>query len=192
MVEKRGKDDRTLPPETVACAPFHPPVSGQPLESQKVEFLDLLSNCFGYPVDYEQDSQLFYDIAEKYPEIDILEQTRKKIEWWRTHQKIISRSPRKQLNEWFGKEHEYLKKRRSSNWMPGKFNPYVGAQPPKPSDEEIALFPQWEAEYQTYLSEYMKKNGLNNQEEIDFTKRDVDTMTAFLSRKRREFQAKKD
>jgi hypothetical protein len=129
---------------------------------------------------------------EEFPEIDILGQTEKKIGWWKNHPRTINRTPRDQLRQWFRKEHEFQSKRRSSSSRGNRVDPYVGSQRPGPTDEEKALIPQWKNEHESYLNNYMKQNGIENEDDVDFTRREVETWTAFLSRKSKEYRAKKD
>lgn len=93
----------------------HPNESSQnsPLLSSpsiKEEFLLALKECKDYPFDEVKDSLLFDITVKDYPDINILRQIRRKIEWWITHPEALKADPRKQLQEFFKGESEFQKR----------------------------------------------------------------------------------
>ncbi len=72
-------------------------------EKEREKFLELLKGIekLGYPYNEAKDSALFYEIKEKYPKVNIIRKTKKKIEWWKKNPKALHYDPRKQLRDWF-------------------------------------------------------------------------------------------
>jgi len=189
LEEKKGEDSEVTPPEPVIDAPSPPFLSNPSNDHLKEHFLLLLKNCFGYPFDQENDSRLFDCAAEELPGIDLLEQTAKKIDWWKSHPRAIGRSPRRQLREWFIREFEFQSKHSYSRCKENRVDPHVGSQPPGPSDEEKALISQWEKEYKAKLAQYMEKNGIKNEADVDITKPEVPSWTEYLNNKLNRIRA---
>lgn len=78
--------------------------------TKKEQFLSLLKNCKGYPFDEAKDS-LFFDLAvTEGPNINIIKQTEKKIDWWKAHPDALKANPRKQLQDFFKEEDEFQKR----------------------------------------------------------------------------------
>jgi hypothetical protein len=190
-IKMRGDDSELVVPAPISAIPSSPLQSSSSHSFLKEQFLLLLKECFGYPFDQEQDSALLDYAVEKFPEIDVLEQTEMKIKWWENKPIALTKSPRNQLKRWFRKEHEFRQGKRSPGRTGGCVDPYVGCPPPEPSDEENALLPQWNKEYKSYLDNYMKQNGIENEDDIDFTRLDVETRSAFISQKLKAFRASK-
>lgn len=81
--------------------------------TKKEQFLSLLRTCKGYPFDEGKDSLLFDIILKDCPGINIVKQTEKKISWWEEHPDALkekTKSPRKQLEEWFRDECAFQKR----------------------------------------------------------------------------------
>jgi len=76
----------------------------------KEQFLSMLRDCNGYPFDESQDSLLFDITFEDCPGINIIEQTEKKIDWWKKHPSSLKANPREKLKKWFKKEYEFQKR----------------------------------------------------------------------------------
>ena len=76
----------------------------------KEQFLSMLKGCNGYPFDELQDSLLFDITFEDCPGINIIEQTEKKIDWWKKHPSSLKANPREKLKKWFKKEYEFQKR----------------------------------------------------------------------------------
>ncbi|MBN1270902.1 MAG: hypothetical protein JXB26_01410 [Candidatus Aminicenantes bacterium] len=108
--KKENGEVDPIPVPSVDNSPLHPP------SKTKQRFLLSLSEFNGYPFNHEEDSKLFDFSYEKFPNIDLIKQTEKKIEWWRTNPGVLKNNPRKQLFNFFEKEYEFQTK--------GKFNNY--------------------------------------------------------------------
>jgi len=76
----------------------------------KEQFLSTLRDCNGYPFDELQDSLLFDITFEDCPGINIIEQTEKKIDWWKERPGALNANPREKLQKWFKKEYEFQKR----------------------------------------------------------------------------------
>lgn len=76
----------------------------------KEQFLSMLKGCNGYPFDELQDSLLFDITFEDCPGINIIEQTEKKIDWWKERPGALNANPREKLKKWFKKEYEFQKR----------------------------------------------------------------------------------
>jgi hypothetical protein len=77
----------------------------------KEQFFSLLKSFPSYPFQEEEDNSLFDHLKDK---IDILEQTKRKIDWWRQNpeaSKSKKKSPRQQLIEFFLEELEFQNQR---------------------------------------------------------------------------------
>jgi len=90
----------------------------------KEEFFGLLRSYRGYPFSESLDSVLFSGITAKYPKINILEQTRKKIAWWKEHPDALKAEPRKQLADWLEEEGKF--KNRGGPQPVGELIPEMG------------------------------------------------------------------
>lgn len=68
-----------------------------------IEFLSLLSNCKRYPFSVQADALLFAIVSLKNPNVDIIYQLKKKIEWWKKKAgpKAIKCKPRTQILDHF-------------------------------------------------------------------------------------------
>jgi len=83
-----------------------------PPSPQKTEFFKLLQSLSGpsYPFQEKEDGQVFDLFSSKYPKVNIIEQTEKKIEYWRDHPSALrahKKGPRTQLVDWLLHEAEY-------------------------------------------------------------------------------------
>lgn len=67
----------------------------------KEEFLALLRGCPDYPFDEMKDSLLFDISIKDCPKINIIQQTTKRIIWWKEHPDAFKGDPRKQLADFF-------------------------------------------------------------------------------------------
>jgi len=77
----------------------------------KEEFLALLKELRCYPFSESEDSLLFDITVKEHPKINILEQTNKKITWWKDHPDALKANPRNQLLDWFKEEAKFIKRR---------------------------------------------------------------------------------
>jgi len=80
--------------------------------TQKTEFFKLLQSLSGpsYPFQENEDGQVFDLFTAKYPKVNIIEQTEKKIEYWRENPSALrahKKGPRVQLVDWLLGEAEY-------------------------------------------------------------------------------------
>jgi len=85
---------------------------GGPPSTQKTEFFKLLQSLSGpsYPFQENEDGQVFDLFTAKYPKVNIIEQTEKKIEYWRENPSALrahKKGPRVQLVDWLLGEAEY-------------------------------------------------------------------------------------
>ncbi len=76
----------------------------------KEQFLSMLRECKDYPFNEAQDSILFSITVKEFPNINIIQQTARKIAWWKEHSDALKANPKKQLQDWFKKEHEFQKR----------------------------------------------------------------------------------
>jgi len=86
--------------------------SGGPPSKLKTEFFNLLRSLSGpsYPFQENEDGQVFDLFAVKYPKVNIIEQTEKKVEYWRENPSALrahKKGPRTQLVDWLLGEAEY-------------------------------------------------------------------------------------
>lgn len=74
-------------------------------EGKKKEFLVLLKSCSDYPFNENTDSIVFEIVSKKHPNIDIVHQLKKKIEWWtqKASPTAVKSKPRTQLLDHFEK-----------------------------------------------------------------------------------------
>jgi len=88
------------------------PLPSTPKEeiSMKDEFLAMLKDLEEYPFDEIKDSLLFDITIKGYPEINIMRQVKRKIEWWKIRPDALKANPRKQLQEFFKGESEFQKR----------------------------------------------------------------------------------
>lgn len=105
--ERRG--DRLPPQSNLNVSPLLSASNHSPSEKNKTVkdmFLSMLMECVGYPFDEIQDSMLFDITVKENPDINILNQTEKKINWWKEHPEALKpkANPRKKLFEWFCSE----------------------------------------------------------------------------------------
>jgi hypothetical protein len=76
----------------------------------KQHFFSLLKSFPSYPFQEKEDSDLFEFFSKKYPKVDIVIQTKKKIEWWLENPQAAhssKKNQREQLIEWLLGEAEY-------------------------------------------------------------------------------------
>jgi len=81
--------------------------------TKKDQFLSVLKDCDGYPLDEVKDSLLFDITIKECHGINILKQTEKKIAWWKKHPDALKskkKHPREQLQEWFKEETKFKKR----------------------------------------------------------------------------------
>jgi hypothetical protein len=78
--------------------------------TKKEQFLSMLKGCAGYPFNETKDSFLFDASVTEFPDINIIEQTKKKIGWWEYHPEALKAKPRQKLEEWFKEEAEFKKR----------------------------------------------------------------------------------
>ena len=74
----------------------------------KDEFLEQLRGCPGYPFDERKDSLLFDISIKECPKINIIQQTTKRIKWWKEHPDAFRGDPRKQLSDFFKDRQAYM------------------------------------------------------------------------------------
>ena len=110
VMERRGnikeKDmtEEASPSPTLSASPLPSNSSPKKAKTLKEEFLEMLRECQGYQFSEALDSLLFDFAVKEYPGITILEQTSKKITWWRVHTDALKADPRAQLKAWFAEE----------------------------------------------------------------------------------------
>jgi len=85
---------------------------GGPPSSLKTEFFNLLRSLSGpsYPFQEIEDGQVFDLFTAKYPKVNIIEQTKRKVEYWRENPSALrahKKGPRVQLVDWLLAEAEY-------------------------------------------------------------------------------------
>jgi hypothetical protein len=83
-----------------------------PPSTQKTEFFNLLRSLSGpsYPFQETEDGQVFDLFTAKYPKVNIIEQTKRKVEYWRENPSALrahKKGPRTQLVDWLLSEVEY-------------------------------------------------------------------------------------
>jgi len=114
---KENKEKENKGDENEATSPGNPS-SNSPLPSlpspktsptKKEEFLAMLKACKDYPYNEVEDSLLFDITFTQYPNINILEQTGKKIKWWEKNTWALEEKsdPRGKLKKWFEEEAKF-------------------------------------------------------------------------------------
>jgi len=78
--------------------------------TKKEQFLSILRGFKGYPFDEVRDSVLFDIAVKECPGINIIKQTEKKIDWWKSHPKALKANPRGKLQKWFKEEFKFQKR----------------------------------------------------------------------------------
>lgn len=76
------------------------------------ELLSMLCELDNYPYNSQIDVDFVSDMMRRYPGIDFVAETKKKIAWWEQNPGAIRNNPRQQLNDWFQKEFEFQQRRR--------------------------------------------------------------------------------
>lgn len=114
-LKENGPDDsedsnKLNPNHTEDSSPLHSNSFNDRGMTIKEQFLLMLKSCKEYPFNEEKDSLLFDITIKELPNIKILEQTDKKILWWKNHPEALKANPRKQLWEWFEGEFEFQKR----------------------------------------------------------------------------------
>lgn len=85
---------------------------GGPPSEQKTNFFKLLQSLSSpsYPFQENEDGQVFDLFTAKYPKVNIIEQTEKKVEYWRENPSALrahKKGPRTQLVDWLLAEVDY-------------------------------------------------------------------------------------
>ena len=110
--KKKGKErkekDSIKNEEPLNQSPQNSPLHSSP--SIKEEFLLALKKCEGYPYDEVKDSLLFDITIKDFPDINIMRQVKRKIEWWELHPDALKADPRKQLQDFFTEEDKFQKR----------------------------------------------------------------------------------
>ena len=80
-------------------------------------FLNILrkfSKSYPYPFNEEQDGHMFDFCSKEYPDVDLCEELRKKLQRWEDHPEELrgAKDPRAKLFDWFSKEQSFQSKRR--------------------------------------------------------------------------------
>lgn len=95
------------------------PVSSHPtsLEKEKRSFLILLSKTknIGYPFNEFDDTVLYDELKKNYPSVNILQKTKKKIDWWEDQPRRLENDPREQLRIWIREDYKALGAERIGN-----------------------------------------------------------------------------
>ncbi len=98
------------------------PVSSHPtsLEKEKRSFLILLSKTknIGYPFNEFDDAVLYDELKKNYPSVNILQKTKKKIDWWEDQPRRLENDPREQLRIWIREDYKALGAERIGNLIP--------------------------------------------------------------------------
>ena len=76
----------------------------------KDQFLSVLKECKGYPFDKFKDSIFFDTTVKECPNINVIKQLAKKIEWWKKHPDALKANPRQKLQEWFKEDQKFQKR----------------------------------------------------------------------------------
>lgn len=103
--ENRREENKKTHPKT---NPSNSPLPSTP--TKKEEFLLALKKCKGYPFNETKDSLLFDVTMTEQPEINILRQIKRKVEWWGLHPDALKTNPRKQLEKFFKEEEKFQKR----------------------------------------------------------------------------------
>jgi hypothetical protein len=150
--EEEKKQNETNPPNenpSKILSPTSPLPSNSPPKKAKTikeEFLEMLRACHSYPFSESLDSLLFDFSLKEYPGINILEQTQKKVVWWKTHEDALKADPRTQLKTWFAEE--------------AKFNDRGGPQ--KIGDVMAAVD---DADHRRFLGQFIERHKRSKEEE---------------------------
>jgi len=71
--------------------------------------LNLLSKVKGYPYNEKRDSEFIKGLIAEFPDLDALEEIKKKCAWWLSNPLLKKSNPHLQIRNWFIKAREFLK-----------------------------------------------------------------------------------
>ena len=73
------------------------------------EILNLLSKVKDYPFNEERDRKFIGELITEFPDLDALEEIKKKCAWWLSNPLLKKSNPHLQLRNWFINARKYLK-----------------------------------------------------------------------------------
>lgn len=80
------------------------------LEDTKCEYiLNLLSKVKGYPFNEKRDGEFMEGLIADFPDLDALEEIKKKCAWWLSNPLLKKSNPHLQIRNWFINARKYLK-----------------------------------------------------------------------------------
>lgn len=121
--EKRTGEEEEKPENQSVPRRASQPIPSLPasFEKDKRVFLNLLSKTqnLGYPFNEFDDTYLFEELKKNYPAVNILQKTKKKIDWWESNPRRLENDPREQLRIWIRDDFKVLGAESIGNSIPG-------------------------------------------------------------------------
>jgi len=77
--------------------------------NDNTEILNLLSKVKGYPFNEKRDGEFMEGLIADFPDLDALEEIKKKYAWWLSNPILKKSNPHLQLRNWFINARKYLK-----------------------------------------------------------------------------------
>ena len=114
--EEEKTENLSIPRMASQSTPSYP----SSFEKDKRAFLTLLSKAqnIGYPFNEFDDACLFEELKKNYPAVNILQKTKKKIDWWEKQPRRLENDPREQLRIWIRKDYKSLGAESIGNSIP--------------------------------------------------------------------------
>lgn len=115
--EEERKENQSVTSMASQSPPSHP----ASFNNEQRSFLSLLSKIqnIGYPFNEFDDASLFEELKKNYPAVNILQKTKKKIDWWESNPRRLENDPREQLRKWMRDDFKVLGAESIGNSIPG-------------------------------------------------------------------------
>jgi len=133
---------------------------------ENTEILNLLSKVKDYPYNKKRDREFIEGLITEFPDLDALEEIKKKCAWWLSNPLLKKSNPHLQIRNWFIKAREFLKE--------GDKEKKVGESTHIPSREEdnyskarAVKMKQLQKKYQPEIDKAMKAHASDWLDEID-------------------------
>jgi len=133
--------------------------SSSPIKKEEEEeIIKLLLSQKYFPKDKEKLAKFLRELAEEYPEIDFLEEVKKKKAWWLKKPLTRKSNPYLQLRNWMRLAKKFSEEQRRQG--------LVGKRDAGREGSEKELSEKWVADYERLKEEYLRSEGLA-EEEVD-------------------------
>jgi len=130
------------------------------------DILNLLSKVKDYPFNEERDRKFIEALITEFPDLDALEEIKKKCAWWLSNPLLKKSNPHLQIRNWFINARKYLKE--------GDKSRKVGVSTHAPSKKEddydkarAIKMKQLQGKYQPEIDKAMKVHATDWLDEID-------------------------